>query len=870
MKIFFKIPILFLVFVGINLNVYAQINSDSLPKKELLDSAVKKQDSIQIDTIKVSKKKEALADIVKHSADERVTIDFQNNITTLYNNAKLSYQDVELEAGIIIIDYKNELIRARGIKDSVGYKQKPYFKQGAEESVQDSLLVNYKTEKALIWGLRTQQEGGMIVGSAVSKKVNDSTLYVRDITITTSDKEPRPDYYININKAKIIPNKKIIAGWSQLFIADVPTPAVMPFTYFPLTKNRTSGVLVPTWGENNTRGYFLQNGGYYLAISDYFDLTLTSDIYTNGSWGLNAKSSYVWRYHYSGELEFKYDNNVESIRGFSDYRRSATYNIQWRHSQDAKANPNYSLSASVNLGSSRYFKESLNEYSNNSYLKNNLNSSVSFSKKFDGTPFNLSLSATHTQNTNTQIIFMTLPTMVLNMDRVYPFAPKDGSKKNALHRLTLGYNFNGKFDIITNDSEFFSKKMFQTARKGLKHAASIGTNMTIFDYFTLSPTMSYNEYWYFDYITKSYNTTNSLVQKDTLNGFKAIRDYSAGVSFSTNIYGTFKFNKGRLKAIRHTIMPSLSYSFRPDFSFYDEKYYDPIKNQYVSYSPYESAMYGYPGKGISNNLAFSIQNTFEAKVMEKDPTKTEPKRIQLLNNLNLATDYDITKDSIRWSDVALTTGLGLFEKKLQVNFNAKFNPYALNASGMRIDKFNIENGGSLFRMTNAGITISYNLSDAIYKKNENEEKTTNTKDNNSDIMGGDLSDVKSIKNEKTTKVAKLYHADVPWKLNLSYSLQFFDNGINPDKIALSSLMFNGDIELTPKWAMGFNSGYDFKNKGITYTQLRFNRDLDSWQMSFNWVPFGYRQTYYFYIGVKSSMLSDLKYDKQSLPDRALF
>lgn len=837
----------------------------------MLENALKLKDSIQKDTIRVAKKKEALQDIVTHSADDHITIDFEKNITTLYNNAKLHYQDVDLEAGVIIIDYKNELIRARGIVDSLGYNQKPHFKQGNEESVQDSLLVNYRTEKALVWGVRSEQEGGMFVGSAVSKKVNDSTLYVREISVTTSDKEPRPDYYIDINKAKIIPNKKIIAGWSQLYIADVPTPAVLPFAYFPLTKTRTSGVLVPTWGENNTRGYFLQNGGYYLAISDYFDLTLTGDIYTNGSWGLSAKSNYSWKYHYNGNFQLNYDNNIQSIRGLSDFSRSTSYNIQWSHSQDSKANPNYTLSASVNLGSSKYFKESLNENLTSNHLRNSLSSSVSFSKKFNGTPFNLSLSATHTQNTNTEQIYMTLPTMVLNMDRIYPFAPKDGSKKNPLHRLSLSYNLNGRFDINTIDSEFFTKKMFQTARKGLKHSANLSTNMSVFKYFTLSPSMSYNEYWYFDYISKSYDIATDLVQKDTLNGFKAIRDFNTGMSLSTNIYGTFKFNKGRLKAIRHTISPSVSYSFRPDFSFYDEQYYNPIKNEYVSYSPYESAMYGSPGKGVSNSIGIGIQNTFEAKIMEKDPSKTEPKRVPLLNSLNLSTGYDITRDSLRWSPINMTTGVDLFDRKFQVNFNAQFDPYALNASGRRIDKFNIENGGSLFRMTNAGITFNYSLSDAIYnKKEDDKENNTNKNENNEDMLGGDLSDVKSGNQDEETKVAKLYQADIPWKLSLSYSLQFADNGVNPDKISSSSLMFNGDLELTPKWSMGFNSGYDFKNNGITYTQIHFNRDLDSWQMNFNWVPFGYRQTYYFYIGVKSSMLSDLKYDKQSLPDKTLF
>ncbi len=842
-----------------------------MKEPEKSDNLLVKKDSVVNDTLKISTKKEKLEDIVTHTADDYISIDMKNNITTLYNNAKLHYQDVDLEAGVIIIDFKNELIKARGIVDSLGYGQLPHFKQGSEESVQDSLLVNYKTERALIWGLKTEQEGGIYLGSAISKKVNDSTLYVKDISVTTSKKEPRPDYYIDINKAKIIPNKKIIAGWSQLYIADVPTPAVMPFAYFPLTKTRTSGILIPTWGESADRGYFLQNGGYYLALNDYFDLTLTGDLYTNGSWGFSTGSSYKLKYKFSGSLDFNYENNINSLRGFDDYSKSVLYNIRWSHRQDASANPNANLSASVNLGSSTYYRESLNEYTTNANLNNTLSSSISYSKRFYGTPFNMSLSATHSQNTNTKKINMTLPTLVLNMDRIYPFAPKNGSKKNALHRLSLNYNLNGRYDLNTTDSEFFTKKMFETGRKGLKHSMSLSTNMKVLSYFTLSPSANFNEFWYFDYISKQYDIVTDKEVKDTLQGFNAIRDFSTGMSLATNVYGTFNFKKGRLKAIRHTITPSISYNYRPDFSFYDQSYYNPIKNEYVQYSPYEAALYSSPSRSMSNNIGISIQNNFEAKVMEKDSTKTEPKIIPLLNNLNFNTGYDITADSLRWSNVTMTTGIDILKKKMRINANASLDPYAINASGKRIDKFNIQNGGSLFRMTNAGLTMSYSMSNETFSGEKSPNNQSSETKNDAGIEGSDTRNIKnaSASNETKTKKTRLYYADIPWTMNISYSLQYADNGFTQSGISSNSLTINGNIDLTPKWTVGYTSGYDFKRKGVTYTTLNFGRDLDSWQMTFNWVPFGYRQTYYFYIGVKSSILSDLKYDKQSPPDRRL-
>ncbi len=872
--------IVFLDFSSIYAQVLGSVNKEKKTQKIDLEAKVfksnaslLKKDTIHVDSIPVKTPKETLSDIIDHSAEDYIQIDVVKNTTTLYNNAKLHYEDVDLEAGIIIIDYKKNLIIARGIKDSTGYTQIPYFKQGIEESTQDSIMVNYNTEKALIWGLNSEQDNGIIMGSGISKKVNDSTVYVRDIVITTSKKK-NPDYYIGINKAKIIPNKKIIAGASQLFIADVPTPVWIPFAYFPLTRTRTSGILMPTWGESSQQGYFLQNGGYYLALNDYFDLALTGDIYTNGSWGLRAKSNYSLRYKFNGNIGFNYDNVIYSLRGFDDYSKSSNYNIRWTHSQDATANPNARLSASVNLGSSKYYRESLNEYGTNSYLKNQLSSSVSFSKRFVGTPFNLSLSATHTQVTDTESITMSLPSLQLSMDRIYPFAPKNGSSKNALHKLSLNYNLSGDYRINTKDEYFFKKEMFEGAKSGVKHSATLSTNMKLFNYFTVNPSANYKETWYFDYIDKKFNSDENIVVSDTVNAFKALREYSTGVSLSTNIYGTFKFKKGRLKAIRHTVRPSVSYSYRPDFSFYDEEVYNPETDNVETYSPYQGGIYGVPGKGISNSIGLSLNNTFEAKVMSKDSTQTEAKKINLLNNLNFSTSYNIAADSLRWSPVSMTTGASLFKNKMRINVNASLDPYAINVNGSRVNQFNIDNGGSLFRLTRAGVTMSYSLSDKSFKREEGKTGSSKTNDIiNEDIgiIDDDLQNQGDRKNstEQKTKKTKLYYSKIPWNLSMSYTLQYA-NGQRQNEISSNSLMFNGDFELSPKWGVGFNSSYDFKGRGLGYTRLNFQRDLDSWKMSFSWVPFGTRKTYYFFIGVKSSVLGDLKYDKRKLPDKRLF
>jgi len=424
-------------------------------------------------TDSIVKPKELLESIIEHTADSLITQDIKNNKIILYKNAHVHYKQTDLVAGYIEIDNNTNIVTAKGIKDSVGvYSELPVFTEGGDSTTQDSIRFNFKTEKAKIWGLKTEQEGVLIRG-AITKKENDSTIYVRDIIFTTSEKE-KPDYYIKTKNAKIVPDKKIVAGFSNLVIQDIPTPLFLPFAYIPLTKGSTSGFLMPTWGENNQQGFFLQNGGYYFALSDYVDLAVLADLYTNGSWGIRTESSYSLRYKFSGNFSFRYENLINGERGFDDYSKASNYNIRWSHSQDSKSSP-ARFSASVNMGSSTYYRESLNEYNNNSFLNNTLSSSVSYYKKLVGTPFNFSASATHSQNTNTEKISMSLPSFVLNMDRIYPFASKSGSKKNALQKTGFTYALKADVRFETTDEFFFKPEMFENAKSGVQHNASLNT-----------------------------------------------------------------------------------------------------------------------------------------------------------------------------------------------------------------------------------------------------------------------------------------------------------------------------------------------------------------------------------------------------------
>ncbi|PIV16757.1 MAG: hypothetical protein COS42_08375 [Flavobacteriales bacterium CG03_land_8_20_14_0_80_35_15] len=834
------------------------------------NSPVVLKDSIQKDS--VAKPVEFLESTVKHKALDYELNDYVKNTAMLYNKAELYFGEISIKSGIIIIDYKNNLAYAKGIVDTAGvYTQLPEFKQGTQESNQDSMLYNFKSKKAVIWGLKTEQQGVYISGIQ-SKKVNDSTHYIKRAQFTTSNK-PKPDYYIQTSKVKVVPGKKVVAGVSNLVIADVPTPLFLPFAYFPITKGRASGILFPTWGQNSNQGYFLQNGGYYMAVNDYLDLALIGDIYTNGSWGFRAESNYAKRYRYTGNLSTRFENLINSERGFPDYSKASNFNIRWTHSQDTHASPNSRFSASVNFGSSQFFRQSLNEFSTPLFLTNTFNSSISYQKKFVGTPFNMTSSITLAQNTNTKLIDMSLPSLQISMDRIYPFAPKSGIKKNALQNMGLNYNLRADYKIQTSDENFFKKAMFNNARSGIQHDFASSTNLKLFKYFTLSPSASLKKVWYFDQIEKHYDENRAEVVTDTLSGFKSFNEYNTSLSLSTVLYGTFNFKKGRLQAIRHTLTPNISFNYKPDFSYYYKDFQasaDPTDIK--EYNPFQNGIYGGPSSGLSESIGFSVNSVLEAKVMPKDSTEAKAKKITILNNLSFQTSYNIAADSLKWSPVSMNAGTQLFNNKLSLNLNAILDPYAIDDNGRKFNKFNIDNGGGLFRLTSAGVSMNFSVSDDLFSKDKS--KTTSNKQQNDNFFGKDLNsraNEEEVPNDgKTTKkTAELYNSDIPWKFSIRYSINY-NNNIGQHEITSNSVQISGDVELTPKFTVGINSGYDFKNKGITYTQLRFERDLDSWRLSFNWIPLGNRSTYYFYIGVKASVFSDLKWDKRQVPDKRLF
>ena len=826
-------------------------------------------------------KKPILLDNIKYDASDSIIIDQTNNKIILYNNAKIIYGDIELTSGLIELDYKNNIVNAGRISDLSGnLSQYPTFKQGGNIVNPDSIKYNFDNQKALIWNSKSE-ENGMNILSTLTKKQNDSVYYLKDGKVTTGgnlmgDETEEADYFFKIRKGKLVPGGNIVTGFTNLFVKNVPTPIGLPFAYFPSQQTKDSGFIIPNISDSNQRGYSIQNGGYYLPISEFFDLTILGDYYTNGSYGINISSIYRKRYNYNGTFSVRYENLINGERGLPGYGKSTVYNIRWSHSKDSKASPNSSFSASVNFGSSDYFRQSVNQLNTANFLNNNLSSSISYSKSFPGSAgVRLSMTANMSQNTQSKEVNLTLPTLTLNTARFYPFERKGKSKKGILQNINLQYSSKLENRAIFADDLLLKKGMFENAKSGVQHLIPFTTNFKLFKFFSVSAGGRYQETWTGKTIRfNDFNESNGVV-KDTLSGFDRFATYNYNASITTKIYGIVNFKpEKRIQSIRHTITPSITYSNNPSFEEYYDTYIIDADGNTAEYTRFQGGLYGTPSKGYSSSIGISIQNTLEAKVKPKDSTQTELKKINILKNLNISTSYNLAADEFKLSPVRVTGSIDL-AKGLTLNTGATFDPYALDENNTRINIFNVKNGGGLLRLTSANLSTQYTLNNNTFKRGQSEEQI------NESVSGGgraddlfgvsqDFSNSNQYDDEEDEEEINLekYIYNLPWSINLAYSLTY-NNSRGQNDFSTNSLMISSNLSLTPKWKVGVSSGYDFKQKGFTYTQLRFDRDLDSWRLNFSWVPFSERASWNFFIGIKSGLLSDLKYEKRSEPDRAL-
>lgn len=871
---------------------------DTAATKEITvkDTSLTLQDSIR-------KKPETLTDKVAYKATDYQRISQRRKKIYLYNEAEIIYEDMKINAGEIILDYETNTVFAKGIKDSAGvYSQIPIFIQGPNEVNPDSIKFNFDSQRALIYGSRVEKAGGQEINLKAerSKRVNDSVVFMSNVKISTSKDLDNPEYYFLARKVKFVPGKKLVAGLTNMYIADVPTPIGLPFAFFPMEKERSvSGFIVPSFNESRERGYSLQNGGYYFSLSEYFNLALTGDYFTNGSFAFRADTEYRVRYKFSGRLNFSSERILASERGLPDFTETNTYNIRWNHSQDTKSSPNSRFSASVNLGSSDFFRQSLNQGNTGNFLNNNFSSSVSYSKTFPGTvPVNLTVAATHSQNSQTEEITLSLPTTQLNVDRIYPLAGKSGSKKGLVKNLNFSYALRADNRFETNDDEFFTAAMFEGAETGIRHSIPVATNFKLFNFISASINGNFEESWVFETIDQRFDQAENVIVRDTVRGFDSYRTYRGGLSLGTTVYGTFPLKEtSKIQVIRHVLRPAVSWSYTPAFDQFFETILTRDPNGAASsevdfereFSRFEGGFFGAPSNRVSNSLSISLANTLEAKVRSKDSTDTEPKKINLINNLNFRTAFNFAAEDFKLSPISVNGSFPLVQDKVDINFSANLDPYALNSANQRIPQFNITNGGSLLRLTAAQSSFGYSLSSRDFERKGPEDgpdRNTNRTENQTfagggrpdDLLGGAV-DITGNTNTNTSnqddqeeKEVQFYRFKVPWNLRFGYQVGY-SNSARQNEISSHSIVISGDIELGNRWSVGGSSGYDLANPGITFTSLNFSRDLESWTMRFNWVPpvnaNTSRTSWNFFIGISGSLLSDIKFDTRRTPDQRL-
>ena len=827
------------------------------------DSARALADSAARSLPMLPKSPSAITSIVHYQAEDSISFDVNKRKAQLYNKGMIEYESMELKADDIRVDFNSQMLRAQHVVDSSGnHIGRPYFKEGDAEYVADTIAFNYMTKKGLISGVITQQGEGFLHGSRV-KKISDSIMYLNVGQYTTCNYS-HPHFAINFSHSKLITGDKIFTGPAYVTIEDVPTPLVLPFAFFPMKTDRTSGIIMPNYGWMNNRGYYLKDGGYYWPINDMLDLALTGEIYTNLSWAAEAKSNYYVRYKFKGDVDIRYGITKEGIPGDSvTFNKYSDFKLVWKHDQDAKANPRSRFSANVNLQSRNYNKNTTNR---NDYFNSTTTSSISYTAQL-GRGFNFAASLRESYNVQTGLINLKLPSLSLSSTTFYPLRRKQASGSYRWYEnISLSYTFSADNNITSQDSDLFKLSILDKMQYGIQHVVPLSFSQKVLKYFNWTNSVSYNERWHWSTIRKSFDTLTNRTVIDTVRGFRANRDVSDTSSISTRIYGMFNFKYGPVRAIRHVINPSVSFNYRPDFGDprlgWWQSYTD--NTGYVHrYSIFEQSRYGGPSDGRSGRVGFNIGNNLEIKVKDAKDTVTGVRKITLLENLSFNMSYDLAKDSLRWSDLGLTGRTTLF-KNLVLNYSGSFSPYYIDSAGRKHDQFIWKVQNKLLQKNNStwSTQISYSINRETFKSGKGAKP--GSKPTGEQLVPPVLQTPYNY--NPALMMGSYADFTMPWNLSFNYTLSYVSTYVaaqfNLKKEVIQTLSVSGNVDLTPNWKLAISTGYDFVNKGISYTSLDIYRDLHCWEMRFNWVPFGYYKSWNFQINIKANSLKDVKYTKQ--------
>lgn len=876
-----------------------KLNFDS--ERGINNSAMQWNDSIaQVQDSISKKKKKALDAPVAYEAKDSVVFFMGDSHAYLYGDGKVNYDNFELVAEEIKMNLDSSVVYANGVADSVGNMiGLPVFKQGNDEYKSKSMSYNFETQKGFITDVYTEQNDGFL-RSEDSKKGDNDELYLRKGKYTTCDAD-HPHFYIALSRAKVHTGKSVFSGPAWLVIEDVPLPLAVPFAYFPFTdSNYSSGLIMPSYGDEYTRGFYLRDGGYYFAINDNVDLRLTGEIFTKGSWGVSAQTTYKKRYKYSGNFYFNYQVTKEGEKNMPDYSEVKNFKIQWSHRQDPKASPNSSFSASVNFATQSYEKNNLSSlYNPTSYSQSTRTSSVSYSRSFPSIGLSLSSSFNIAQNMRDSTLALTMPNLSISLSRLYPFKRKRKVGKDRWYeKIALTYTGTLSNSISTKEDQLFKSNLIKDWKNGMKHSIPISASFSIFNYINVTPSFNYTERWYTNKVNQSWDDLTGTVVRDTTYGFNRVYNYNLSISANTKLYGFYKPSKAvfgdKIEMVRHVLTPSISFSYAPDFSASRYGYWKTYTKtdedgnvSLVEYSPYASSLYGVPSKGKTGSVSFDVSNNIEMKIKtDNDSTK----KISIIDELGASLSYNMAAKTQPWSN--LSTRLRLKWGKVSFNMNAVFNTYAYEFD----EKGNVVIGnrtewsyGRFGRFQGMSKNLSYTFNNSSWKNISKKIRKLLGKDDGKDEENADgaedgdelLADGATATDESsdssTSGGSGGLDADgymkfsMPWSFSVSYGISMAEDrsaDINVKSMRYPykfthNLNFSGNLKLTNNWNVNFSSGYDFTNHGISMTTVNINRDLHCFNISCGLV-FGTFTSYHISMRANASTLTDaLKYDKRS-------
>ena len=872
---------------------------------------VTSEDSVAHDTIPSegvvpkTKKKTALTAPVYYSAQDSIVM-YRAGNAYMYGNSDVKYDQMKLNAAFIHLNTDSSIVDASGIfdeKDSV-MAGEPVFTDNGQDYHAKTIQYNFNTKKGFVRQALLQQGDGYVVGKE-TKKVDDDIFFMKNGHYTTCDHHDSPHYYLNLTKAKVKQKKWVVTGPAYLVIADIPLPLAIPFGYFPFTHSYSSGVIMPTYGDELTRGFYLRDGGYYFAINDYMDLTLLGDIYTNGTWALGGGMRYVKRYKFNGNFNVNYRVDKYGLRELeNEYYEQKNFNIIWTHSQNPKSMPNSTFSASVNFSSSGYDRANVSNYYNASVLSQDTkSSSVSFSHNFPNSPFSLSTSLLASQRTSDSTVALTLPDLTFTMNRVYPLKRKTRVGKDRWwEKLYVSYNGNFKNEIETKENKVLHSSLSREWKNGMNHTVPVGMSFNVLKYLSITPAATYHSCWYMQKVNQSWDYATNTVAYDTVSQFNRVWDFNTSVSASTKLYGFFKPVKwlggNKIDRIRHVFTPTVSLSYHPDFSTdwwgYYETYSRPVSatdpTLYdVTYSPFSNNQFGVPASGKSGSVNFSINNNVEMKWRTTNDTTGEDqfKKISLIDALAASTSYNLAADSLRWSNINANLRLKL-TKSMTFNLNGTFDQYYLELNEYNnvthVDKMRWEEG-ELPRLINTSTSLSYSISNKTFNRAKREEsgkeediKGLTTANVDEEMNKANAEAKRKADTKKGNEKDDLGYAKftLPWTLSFDYSMRY-GNTTEIDTLGpvmpgtrceyvrelTHNLGIRATISPTSNWNLSAGISYDCKEEKIAYSTISVSRNLHCWNMSANIVPFGPYKSYNFLVQVSSDMLADLKYEQSS-------